>query len=1066
MTISEIGSSIIDNRNGNTLLKAIENIGADGKALKIASAFFSLDGLLLLADTLEQYENIRILFGDDSSKTQSLRLLELLRIRSDEALLSQRMETPLLAPLQKVESLFRAGRVEVRCYIAQKFHAKAYLCDRPAIYPLTLGILGSGNFTRPGLLQNIELNVHLTTEQTVQMDAWFEERWREAAQDVVTDDILKEIQRQIDLYDPHVIYLKALLEWGRKQEAEGHLGEDSILMQTLDVHQEQGFRQALHIIEKQHGVMICDGVGLGKSFIGLALMEYYCKQGKRILLIAPKNIMNTSWNGYVENYLSEYGKEWGRIHQMAMTDFGFEPQEKQEDTDDARLREKWERNKRLMKQADIVLIDESHNFRTTSASRYTNLFQVLREHDGKRKKVILMTATPINTQYRDMSAQLALITHDHGNIGGYPIEKIRRTATYLDRKEDIVSKEQLTLSIFETPDELLRSVFENVVLQRSRATCKAMAETSGKAVLFPERRGPETIPVRIGEESEAYRDLISQADKRFRPTAAWLKRLADEIKSMREKDASVIPKSKRRKKEPGITLAAYLTEQYRKEPEPGKKVYQDEVRLAELVFANALKQLESSPVAFQGILQSLAEGLVARLRYVFGKNCDDLIQEHQDWIRTPLFPNEKAHSEAEEDDDADDEDISEDGGALDATGDEIDDWLEEAVRARGLRKKLADFKAETHDIDKWRDDILSDLSFLNEIHQATLEARNHPDPKMMCILPVLRRLLNQRKRILLFTQSRRTAEYLEKELKSKFTDYGIARIDSGVEKTRAAILHAFCPHYNPEAHAPSIPSKIDILISTDVLSEGVNLQEAGAIVSFDIHWNPVRLIQRIGRVDRRLDPQAQPQGQSFDIVNVLPADEINDIINLVGTVENRTLRISNSLGLDVSFFQSTDPAGNLKEFNANYEGEMRPVDQAVIDYTKLKNDPDALRKLEALPDGAFGVWGSGPEPGLFALFTMEPTANASENDEDKFAAVIGKPVLAFASRKGGILCDAGAILNMLRNTRPGEKSVTPSDEEDMKRRLKEIRNKVRDQFSHIGLPATIFPKLNCWMEIR
>ena len=112
-------------------------------------------------------------------------------------------------------------------------------------------------------------------------------------------------------------------------------------------------------------------------------------------------------------------------------------------------------------------------------------------------------------------------------------------------------------------------------------------------------------------------------------------------------------------------------------------------------------------------------------------------------------------------------------------------------------------------------------------------------------------------RVLVFTQSQRTAEYLERELRGALAGKGVARIDSRIEpKTRAAILHAFCPGYNPPPpqHAPSIPARLDVLISTDVLSEGVNLQEAGAILSYDIHWNPVRLIQRIGRVDRRLRP--------------------------------------------------------------------------------------------------------------------------------------------------------------------------------------------------------------------
>ncbi len=1066
MANSNIVSSIIDNRNGNTLHHAIEEIGASGKVLKLASAFFSLDGLLLLADTLERYDCIRILFGDDASKVQRQRLMQMMQSRSDEALLNQRFETPLLAPLQKVRRLFSEGKVEVRCYTAQKFHAKAYLINRPAIYPHDLGIIGSGNFTRPGLLQNIELNVHLTPEQTAHLDQWFEERWGEAVKDDVTLDVLKEIRRQIDLYDPYVIYLKALFEWGSKLEADGALEESTPLMQQLDPHQIQGYKQALNIIEKQHGVMICDGVGLGKSFIGLALMEYYCRQGKRILLIAPKNILTSSWEGYVGLFLAEYGKEWGRIHQMSMTDFGFEPEEKSDGNPDPRIEEKWARNKRLMKQADVVLIDESHNFRTTSASRYINLFHVLQSYGGRRKKVILLTATPINTQYRDMSAQLALITQDRGNIGGYSIDKIRRTATTLDRCEINPDGSQLSLNIFETPDEILRNVFENVVIQRSRATCKEMAKSSGNEVLFPERGVPRTIPVRIGDDGKAYRDLIANANKRFRPTAIWLQRITEEIRKAREKDASVILPKKIRKIERGITLAAYLTEQYRKTPEPGKKVYQDEVRLAELVFANALKQLESSPVAFQGILQSLGEGLIARLRCVFGEDCEPLIGPHTKWIRTSLFHSDTPTPWDGEETEINDEDVSDEGAVLDATGDEVDDWLEEAVRARGLKKKLKDFKPETHDIAKWRDDILSDLNHLKEVHTATVEARKHPDPKMQCVIPVIKELIESQKRILVFTQSKRTAEYLEKEFTREFPSSGIARIDSRVEKTRAAILHAFCPHYNPYAIAHSVPKRLDILICTDVLSEGVNLQEADAIVSFDIHWNPVRLIQRIGRVDRRLNPEYQPHGHSIDIINVLPADEINDIINLIGTVENRTLRISQSLGLDVSFFRSDDPAGNLKEFNASYEGEVRPVDQALIDYLRLKNDPVSLQKAQALPPGAFGVWGNGPHSGLFTLFTMEPSSNANESDLEKYGSVIGRPILAFDSSSGGISFEAGKILKMLRDTKPDEKSATSSDEEFLKRKLREIRNKVRDLFSSIELPSTILPRLVCWMEIK
>ncbi|HET6387103.1 MAG TPA: phospholipase D-like domain-containing protein, partial [Armatimonadota bacterium] len=315
-------SSIIDNRDGNTLLAGLQRIGEQGRDLRIAAAFFSLDALLLLANQLEHYDRIRILFGDDASPRQRRALLQMLRATSDRDLLNQReKDAPLLTALRKVEALFAAGRVEARCYTSEKFHAKAYLVQRD-VFPPQLGVLGSGNFTRPGLLQNVELNVLLTPEQTAQLDAWYEARWAEAAEDVVTEDLLEEIRRQLELYDPYILYLKALYLWGKDRQG---APEDAPtrLLGLLDKHQEEGYYQALRILERDHGVMICDGVGLGKSFIALALMDHYCRAGKNVLLLAPKNILTNSWDGYLKEYLARYRSPFGNIHEMPMTELGF-----------------------------------------------------------------------------------------------------------------------------------------------------------------------------------------------------------------------------------------------------------------------------------------------------------------------------------------------------------------------------------------------------------------------------------------------------------------------------------------------------------------------------------------------------------------------------------------------------------------------------------------------------------------------------------------------------------------------------------------------------------------------
>ncbi len=404
----------------------------------------------------------------------------------------------------------------------------------------------------------------------------------------------------------------------------------------------------------------------------------------------------------------------------------------------------------------------------------------------------------------------------------------------------------------------------------------------------------------------------------------YLEDVRRELEKLRDTDKGLPPRLQKGPRK-GIKLAAFLTEQYRCTPVAGSKQYHDEVHLAGLVFANTLKQLESSPSAFQGIIQSIATGLIARLRYVLGDDARPLIEAHREWVRTPLF----SHELADEDGDGD-SDIALDGDTLDASGEEADQWLDQAVRSRKLERKLADFAVGCFEVDRWRDDIVDDLVFLKEVHEAILNARRQPDPKLEKVVPVVLAELKAGRRVLVFTQSQRTAQDPEQEIKNRLKSYKVARIDSRVEDTRAAILHAFCPGYNkkPGKWPLSIPERIDVLVSTDVLSEGVNLQEAGAIFNYDIHWNPVRLIQRIGRVDRRLDPEITPEEHEFAIYNVFPPHEIEKIIKLVSSVERRTLKISEAIGIDESFFKATDPAGTLKEFNEYYEGDMKSTDVA------------------------------------------------------------------------------------------------------------------------------------------
>lgn len=1059
-------TSIIDNREGNTLQIGIENITGGSRTLSIATAFFSLDALGMVACNLQDCESVRILFGDDSDKMQRAKLLQRLREQSDADLADRRLDDPTLSNLGKINALFKQKRIQARCYTARKFHAKAYLTER-SHYPNHMGILGSGNFTGPGLTRNIELNVVLTPEQTASLSEWYEARWLEAVEDDVTADLQKEIKRQIELYDPYAIYQRALLAWGDHYQGGIETEDDLKLKSLLDPHQVLGYRRALEILDREHGVLVCDGVGLGKSFIALALMERFCRRKKNVLLIAPKNILESSWNSYLDEYLNDFRQPYGTIYERAMTDLAFDPDD--DPSSESLLRKQKELDK-LIERVDVVVVDESHNFRTTSTQRYENLKEIARSLSmapGQRKKVILMTATPINTRYQDLSAQLALISQSKGVIAGFDTAKINAAAKGADADTKKNLGDQIPLS-FSGVDgghsQVLSKVLEAVAIQRKRTTCIELAQAVGRELTFPIRETPQAMEYEL---SESWKQVVKLSHKRFAPTAAFIKAMRSEYQKA-EKQNVVLKAAKTPNKSDGIKFAAFLPEQYRTAGPLGKRSYHTEVFLAGLVFTNTLKQLESSPAAFQGILQSLGTSLIARLKYVFKERADRDIEPHSGWVNTPI--NSLALTEGAAD--------LESGDNTDLNGQELDEWLEKAINSRHLDKKLSDFTPECFDVEKWRKDILSDLTYLREIHRDTVEARQFPDYKLEKVRQILLDRLAAGQRVVVFTQSQRTSFYLEKALTEEVPQASVARIDSNVkQETRADILYAFCPQYNPRPkHVRR--EKVDILICTDVLSEGVNMQEAECILNYDIHWNPVRLIQRIGRVDRRLDPAKNPIPHSFSIINCLPPEDINDIIKLVDTVEDRTTQISRTMGIDQAFFKATDPAGTLKEFNAVVDGEPTSTDRANERYVSFLAHPDEdiRAAVEQMPPGAFGVWGGAPVDGVFALFQLAwrkpPHTSAGRNadgdipeaDIRRFAGLIGSPVLALASPGARVTTDAPTILEMLAGTTPGEQSGVPQDETMLKAALKRLRAAVLESIPDRTQKVSV--DLICWLELR
>jgi superfamily II DNA or RNA helicase len=1052
-------TSIIDNQGENNLYRGICDISGSGRELCVATAFFSLDALNLIGQHLHDFEGMRLLFGSDSSRSQRNQLLAEMRDRSERDLLKQREGDPLLSGLIHARELIEKGKFEARVYTRAKFHAKAYLAVRGGFPPFA-GIAGSGNFTRQGLTENIELNVHLTHDQAQQLKNWYEERWSEAVGDEATEELLQEIDRHVRLYDPYVIYLKALLTWGDYMQGRAPL-KNLELLPLLDPHQEHAYRQALRILEREPGVMVCDGVGLGKSFVALALMEHFLSEGSRVLLVAPKAILKSSWEGYLRRYLGKYSKGFSNVHSKPMTWFGFD-----EDAEEDR-----ELLNEYAEQADVIIVDESHNFRNSATQRYKNLYEVVAPNSRGPKKIILLTATPVNTRYEDLSSQLQLLTHEDGTISGIARLQLNKQARNRDRE---IAKSGPPLDqdvLFEygklLEQDLLGVALESVAIQRSRKTCRELAEAAGKHLRFPLRESPQEVEYTLGFGHDA---LIREAHLRFQELGQYLAAYANEVSAASEKERPV-KKNFGHSPQFGLKFSGYLPNLFLKSKALSNRQAQVEAFLARMVFVNVMKQLESSTPAFRSIIAALGRGLALRLRHYCGDEPQVIasLQRHQAWIGIPA---------TQEPFDRDLGDEPEDAAADEASGGETDDYVQREERRAVKRLQALGFGSETHHVGRWRDDILNDLEQLQSIHDKCIHAQNEPDSKLIKIASKIKEQRAQDRKVLVFSQSRVTADYLQRELE-KLLGEKVALVTAEVGgDTRARILNAFSPRYNDLPRSKNKEMKplpeLHVLVSTDVLAEGVNLQEAGCIVNYDLHWNPTRLIQRIGLIDRRLK-EGEPD-HVFDILNVIPPDAIDEVIELVDTVEQRKGKINHLLGIDQSFFRKDDEGGTLKEFNRLYEGGQSSREGQLVEYVRQVNLKSGERELaEGLPAGALGVWTGAGIDGVFALFEIvwrrpddagpawKPEDTIFASDLKRFGKLIGAPRFMLGTA-ASVLTDAPAILETLSKTRPGEKSGLSRDPDRLQRELKRLRgialSSIPDRTQSVRVD------LVCWMELQ
>ncbi len=908
------------------------------RSMDVATGYFEIGALLDLDGDWQKLEKIRILMGDEMAQRTKRALLEAVTrqatFRMDESIESEKEVDPFLEGVPAIVDAIVKGQIDCRVYNRDKFHAKAYITHGRFDVVGSQALVGSSNFTRPGLTQNVELNLKIeSSAEVAQLQEWYEKHWNDAVD--IAPELLRIIERHVETRSPFDIWAKALQSLFANQEPTPETWErtESRMFDKLDRYQQEGYWALLNIARQHGGALLCDGVGLGKTFVGLMLIErLVLHENKRVVLFAPKAVRDAVWDKDLKKYLPHIGGVSGSADFSNLSVFSH--------TDLTRAGDFPERFERIKELADVVIIDEAHHFRNLGKrgdpdnpeerSRYWKLFDLI-GGTGKPKTLYMLTATPINNSLNDFRHLVELFSRGDDNafsrtLGITSLSARLNSMTQSLRKRLSTDEQSDPTDIAEEAQELLVGdpLFRGLVVQRSRSYAKAsQIQETGDAAAFPERQDPLVAGYSI---RKSYGKLLDLVDQSFT------------------------------KDQPLFALSIYYPLHYYKGPNPDVDPFEEnrQKQVVGLIRTNFLKRFESSVYSFERSCDRLMRKLIAFL--MVNSETDREIQRLNRWIDQHQEILDYSHHRQLElwtDEDVEDEDD-------DVVPPELLDNFERLDRDE---YEVIDMIQET---------------FLDLDQLATfLEEARHFAPRQDDKLQKLIRLLKSKdlagRKVLIFTEFADTGRYLRKELVTAGID-GVSELDSGSKMDRAEVIRRFSPYYNGSSSAAlelEGLQEIRVLIATDVLSEGLNLQDATLLVNYDIHWNPVRLMQRIGRVDRRLNPDVEAEiiadhpevatnRGKVRFWNFLPPSELDVLLKLYSKVSHKTLLISKALGIEgKKLLTPSDDYEALMDFNSAYEGEATLQEVMLLEYQELlKQHPGLEERLNGFPKSVF----SGKEP--------------------------------------------------------------------------------------------------------
>lgn len=866
--------TFITNEEGNTLQDRFRILLKDTSFFDVLVGYFYTSGFYTLYQSLENTQKIRVLIGINTNK-QTADLIqqsqtptqgtfqfshseakeEFSRTLSGEIATSEDNKN-VEDGVSKFQEWLQNGKLEIKAYPSENIHAKLYIMTfAEGGRDVGRVITGSSNFTQSGLISNLEFNIELKNRSDYEFAlAKFDELWGNAVD--VKDEYLETIQTKTWLNNtitPYELYLKFLYEYFKEKiNIDQDIADSQYQPEDfLDLkYQREAVIDAKSKLEEYGGVFLSDVVGLGKTYISALLAN---QLDGRNLVIAPPVLLDEDSPGSWPNVFHDF-KEAAKFESLGKLDH-------------------------LIKQGTErytnIFIDESHRFRTETTATYEQLAQICR---GKR--VILVTATPLNNYPKDILSQIKLFQKARkGTIPNLPdlegfFSALARRLKGLDRQLD---SDEYVRIVKENAKEIREKVLKHIMVRRTRSEIvKYFTEDLKKqGFKFPEVADPEPIYYQFNEnEDSVFTKTMELIIKKFQ-------------------------------------YARYVPLLYLKEdiPQP-EELAQKNMR--KFMRNLLVKRLESSFFAFRN---SLAR---------FIKSYEQFLAEFD---KGNVYVSKKYANKIFE--------------FLEKDDDESIQMLIDEDKAQ--RFNASDFE------DNFRKDLESDLKTLKEMDK--LWKTIDRDPKLLTILDILKqRTILKESKLIIFTESRETAEYLGGHLAKAYLGKVLIYTGASGAATRQSVIQNF------DRRAKQPRNDYRILVSTEVLSEGVNLHQSNVVINYDIPWNPTRLMQRVGRINR-VDTK-------FDTIytfTFFPTTQSNDVIKLKEAAEYKIQAFIEMLGNDARLLtegeeiKSHDLFTRLtskKTITGEDEDEESELKYLQVIRSIRDNEPDLFEKIKRLPKKA------------------------------------------------------------------------------------------------------------------